>query len=211
MRAKPLPLSFHFVQTDNSKCIISHSQIILKLNFFVHPFPLSLSLFLSLSVSNTHILALIAVSVTWTPLSVLSGDWWVSGCKGSGLQCRESQRYTWWWAGEYSSALHRPLWGTVVISGEEVKEGGSVQRELTKSSGNESQSSPVPLMVVQANSFWFLWHGSMFVMWMLKNAPHFGNLNIDLWVHTNWACSVYVRKRKENPYSIWSVCVICAN
>lgn len=153
MRAKPLPLSFHFLQTDNSKCIISHTQIILKLNFVVHPFPLLLSLFLSLSVSNTHILTLIVVSVTWAPLSVLSGDWWVSGCKGSGLQCRESQRYTWWWAGEYSSALHRALWGTVVICGEEMKEGGSVQRELTKSSGNESQSSPVPLMVVQANSF----------------------------------------------------------
>lgn len=74
MRAKPLPLSFHFLKTDNSNCIISHTQIILKLNFVVHPFPLLLSLLLPLSVSNTHDLTLIVVSVTWAPLSVLSGD-----------------------------------------------------------------------------------------------------------------------------------------
>lgn len=56
------------------------------------------------------------------------------------------------------------LWGTVVICGEEVKEGGSVQRALIKSFGNESQFSPVPLTAVQANTFWLFRHDCMFVM-----------------------------------------------
>lgn len=67
--------------------------------------------------------------------------------------------------------------------------------------------------------FWLFLHGCMFVMWMYLNV-HIGKSQFIrwMWIHANWACSVYVwkqavkKKKKKIPGGCWhmiSVCHMC--